>query len=847
MKRFTLLGFGLMLCTLVFADNVVNIPQTITQPNGQVINCLGSGDEFYHWLHDANGYTIVLNPQDGYFYYGIRSGDDVVPSKWVAGVVNPALVGLEKGVKISEALYAERRAKFETPLKSVNGSPTKGLVNSLCIYISFADDSVFTQTRAYFKDMWQATGKFSVQDYFKEISYHTLDLQIRHFPDSPDTLNLCYKDSHPRRYYLPKTNSNPDGYDGDNGVREHTMLKNAVESILSQIPADVDVDMNDDGLVDNVCFVIQGNSSAWADLLWPHAWSLFTYDVRIKGAKIGSYFLTMENGFGAGTMCHELGHVFGAPDLYHYASSGKTGPDAVGGWCLMCGSANPPQSICGFLKLKYNHWIMDLPEITESGVYSLKPTTEPENNLYKIKSPFSKTEYFVLEYRKREGRYESSIPGTGLLVYRINPGAGNGNAGGPPDEVYVYRPGGTITEVGSLNAAAMVAPTRTSIGDKTDPNAFLWNGGQTGPGGLDLFNVSTAGDSISFEVTIIHLFPPTELNYNPGTGILDLTWRPSMVDGLTNYIVYRNGERYGTTAQSTFRDNDVVEGQIYTYAVSAYYEGDYTGESVKSNEVTYSPKGIQNLPYKEDFELASHGWKIKGSVEGFRWGDATSLTMQTTNTTKFLGANSVVAGAGTKCTDYAITPRLNLVNKTVVYVHFDYSLKRWQQLDHLKIFWRRSQTESWMPIIDMPTSGTGAGFRWRKYNLELPADSYFPAAQIGFQYDDGNDLGYGAAIDNVVIDEIATSGIEANAESLAVSLFPNPAGDQTTLQITGNNGGQVNLRLISADGRTLWSKANHYPASGQETIDLKGISKGMYYMIVETAGEVIIRSLVKQN
>ena len=98
----------------------------------------------------------------------------------------------------------------------------------------------------------------------------------------------------------------------------------------------------------------------------------------------------------------------------------------------MCGSADPPQSICGFLKLKYNHWISELPEITESGVYSLKPLSQPTNNLYTIASPFSRTEYFVLEYRKREGRYESSAPGTGLVVYRINPGAGNGNAGGPP-------------------------------------------------------------------------------------------------------------------------------------------------------------------------------------------------------------------------------------------------------------------------------------------------------------------------------------------------------------------------------------------------------------------------------
>jgi M6 family metalloprotease-like protein len=845
MKRILLITLGLALSIFIFADNLKNIPQTITQPNGKILKCLGSGDEFYHWLHDANGYTIVQNPKDGFFYYGIRSGETIIPSAYVAGTVNPAKVGLEQGVKISERLYDERRAKFQNPLKATMSAPTKGLVNSLCIYISFADDSLFTRNRAYFKDMWSATDKSSVQDYFKETSYNLLNLEIYHYPVSPDSVTVSYKDIYPRNYYLPKTTTNPDGYDSDAGNREHSMLKRAVEFVQNQIPANVDVDKNKDGVVDNICFVIQGNSSAWADLLWPHAWGLYSFDVRVKGARINSYFLTMENGFGAGTMCHELGHVFGAPDLYHYGNSGHTGPDAVGGWCLMCGSADPPQSICGFLKLKYNHWIGELPEITESGVYSIKPLSEPSGNLYKIASPFSRTEYFVLEYRKRTGRYESSAPGTGLVVYRINPNAGNGNAGGPPDEVYVYRPGGSLTEVGSLGSAGMVAPSRTAINDKTNPNSFLYNFGEGSPGGLDLFNVSAAGDSISFEVSIIHLFPPTELSFTPADRWVDLSWQPSLAQDLRTYYVYRNGSRYATTTFSTYRDTAVVEGQLYSYFVTAFYQGTYNGESSKSNEVSYSPRGIQSLPYKEDFEQPGHGWKVKGNVEGFQWGDATSLAMETINTTKFLGANSVAAGNNTVCSDYAVTPRLNLYNKTKVFAHFDYSLKRWQQLDHLKIWFRRNQTEMWIPIIDLPTSGFGQGFKWKKYNLELPADCYTSEAQLGFQYDDGNDLGYGAALDNVVIDEVATSGIENNPENFSAKLYPNPAENETTLEISGSLAAQVTIKLISVDGKILWSKVSENQPLKQETISLKGISKGMYYVVVEASDEVIIKSLIK--
>ncbi len=847
MKRFTLLVLGLLLSRLMFAAYQENVPQTITQPNGKVIQCLASGDEYYHWLHDAKGYTIVMNPADGYFYYGVRSGETVIPSKYIAGTINPALVGLEKNAKISETLYAERRNMFEAHFKSTTGTPTRGLVNSLCIYISFADDSVFTHNRAYFKDLWSASTHSSVADFFKEISYNTLDLEITHFPVSPDSITVCYKDIHPRNYFLPKSATNPDGYDGDNAEREHGLLKRATEYVQNQIPTSLNVDMNDDGIVDNVCFVVRGPSSAWADLLWPHAWSLFTYDVRIKGAKINGYFLTMEIGFGSGTMCHELGHVFGAPDLYHYSTSGKTGPDPVGGWCLMCGSADPPQSICGFVKYKYNHWVDNLPEISKSGTYSLKPLSQPTNNLYKIKSPYSKTEYFVLEYRKKTGRYESSVPGTGLVVYRINPGAGNGNAGGPPDEIYVYRPGGSLTAVGSIGSAALSAPSRKAISDKTDPNAFLYNGGAGGPGGLDVSNISAAGDSISFQVSIINLFPPTNLIYYPGTGVVDLQWTASAAADLKGYNVYRNGVLYGSTTQTTFRDNDIVDNTTYIYGVSAIYEGQNSGESVQSNEVVYTPKGIMTLPYKEDFELISHGWQIKDDVEGFQWGNDSSLLMVGENKTRFIGASSVAAGVGTKCTDYAITPRLNLFGKAQVFAHFDYCLKRWQQLDHLKIYFRRSKSEAWIPIIDMPTSGIGAGYKWRKYNLEIPSDSYTAGAQLGFQYDDGTDVGYGSGIDNVVIDEVAASGIEENLVGLAVNIYPNPAGDETTLEISGNVSGEATLQLITPDGKAVWTDIRHDFTSGQEKISLRGLSAGVYYIVVETGNEVTVRSLIKQN
>jgi len=127
-----------------------------------------------------------------------------------------------------------------------------------------------------------------------------------------------------------------------------------------------------------------------------------------------------------------------------------------------------------------------------------------------------------VEYRKKEGLYEVNTPGSddGMLVYRIN-GNINGNANGPPDEVYVYRPGGTTTDNGNLTQAIFSAETgRTEFNDSTDPSSFLYGGS---PSGLNIQDIGPAGDIIEF--TYWNIFIQTDIvgieNDNDGDGILN--------------------------------------------------------------------------------------------------------------------------------------------------------------------------------------------------------------------------------------------------------------------------------------------------------------------------------------
>ena len=64
-SKFVLLFAVLMINVfLAGAANYRFLPYTIKQPDGKSIACFVSGDEFFNWLHDKDGYTIIQG-EDG--------------------------------------------------------------------------------------------------------------------------------------------------------------------------------------------------------------------------------------------------------------------------------------------------------------------------------------------------------------------------------------------------------------------------------------------------------------------------------------------------------------------------------------------------------------------------------------------------------------------------------------------------------------------------------------------------------------------------------------------------------------------------------------------------------------
>jgi M6 family metalloprotease-like protein len=513
----------------------------VVQPGGDTLRCFASGDEYYNWLHDAAGYTIKRNALTRFYEYATLKQGIVTCTGAIAGRVNPASLGIARNAIAPPQDREKLRVNALKRLSASAGGPSVGTLQNLVIFIRFSDQGEFAEPHSAYTEMFNGTSPSSTSllAYYREASYGQLTITSLFYPLPSGEGIASYQDPHTRDYFLPyDAGSNPGGYLSEGrGGREDSLLLRAINAVRSQIPDSLNIDSNSDGIIDNVCFIIQGETAGWADLLWPHRGSLA--GGSINGKSTGDYTLNIQ-GFidieGSSVLCHEMFHTFGAPDLYHYSYDGM---EPVGGWDIMAYNTNPPQHMGAYLKFRYGHWIPSMPEITASGSYTLRPLTSSTDNCFRIASTQSATEYYVLEYRLREGVFESSLPGDGLLVYRINTAVdGTGNALGPPDEVYVYRPGGTPTENGDFALAALSAESgRTSFNDETDPSGFLSAGA---PGGLNLSSVGSAAGSISFTVNGPLPIVLSSITAAPSDGgTLVLRWTTSSETNNYGFIVER--------------------------------------------------------------------------------------------------------------------------------------------------------------------------------------------------------------------------------------------------------------------------------------------------------------------
>ncbi len=467
-----------------------DLPVLLVQPWGEALPALATGDEHRRRLHDASGHTLVNDPASGVWVYAEVEAGRLVPTAFVAGDLDPASVGLPPGLDLApEVARAAHRPLPRPAMRAPSRAPTSGALNNLVIFVRFADDAEFGEASATFDGLFN-TAAASLRSYYLEASYGKLAITTRFLPAPNAGAVVSYQDPHPRGYFRPYSAfTNPSGY-GDEWARydrEQALIRDATLSVQAQVPAGLDLDGDDDGQVDNVTYIVAGNADGWSDLLWSHAWELYQYSITLAGASVVTFNLVMRNQVDLFTLAHEMFHSLGAPDLYHYSLDRRV---QVGEWDLMeAGQGH----MSAWMKHRYGGWL-DLPTLAP-GVHTLLPLTSPTGAAGLIDLPGSATQKLVVEYRRKTGEFEGHVPGSGLVVYRVDASL-NGNADGPPDELYAYRVGGTLASDGLWWESYFTSDVgRAAFGPSTNPAPFLHDG-TIAP--VRLQGIGPAGASLTF-------------------------------------------------------------------------------------------------------------------------------------------------------------------------------------------------------------------------------------------------------------------------------------------------------------------------------------------------------------
>lgn len=460
---------------------------------------------------------------------------------------------------------------------------TQELTN-IIVFANFSDSegNFMENRRDTIIEMYNGTSIKSLSNYIYTISNRKIKVN-NYFPQDNNSVIIPYTLSKPRSYY--------------NSSREYEMIKEIINHI--SVDKSINLDRNNDGEVDNVTFIFSGSSSTMDDVFWPHK-SNHNNGSSINGKTVNTYNVHNEKSIfeevvsgKKGVIAHEFLHSLGLPDLYRASGVGTP----VGEWDIMATNSVFLQYPLAYLR---KDWV-GIDTINESGRYTLEPvSSNPDTQAFIIKTPLSEKEFFMVEYRKKGNSYkdelEGRIPGSGLIIYRVNT-AEDTNFSGNKDFLYIFRPGetGEGDAAGNIREAFLSEESgRTSYGT-SDMNAKITDGAITYSSGLNsgivIKNVSSAGDTISFDVELPDLSNDGVWNL-VGNGTVNSSDSDEFsmdVVGNEIYVTYSEGD-WNKALKATKYDgrnwvtlgnsiaNTTAEGKIRVYngvPYVLYNDGDY--------------------------------------------------------------------------------------------------------------------------------------------------------------------------------------------------------------------------------------------------------------------------------
>lgn len=479
-------------------------------PDGHVYISL-KGDENCKYGITDSGYTVLQNA--GFWYYACVNGKgDVFCSEYLLmqspdNTTKEFLSMTPKGLIPSASKEIQDTNRVISHSRNMGYGSVVGERKALVILMQFSDLS-FKYSSRDFDELFNMANytkdgaEGSVYDFYKFASYGQLELKS-------DVLG-------------PYTSRNKVSYYGGNsGVggqdkNPFALFQEAIEHAKKEVNF-ADYDCNADGYVDNVHIIFAGygeEAGAMSSAIWSHQMSFSP--ISVQGVMIDRYSCSPELRGNAGTgitrigvPCHEIGHALGATDYYdtNYQAGGQF--YGTGEWDVMAeGSWNnggiSPADFNPYVKV-YNYGWAHLKDLRLGEENVIKPSHNVDE-IYRISTNVS-GDFFLFENR-RNYKFNSHIPGEGLLIYHVGPDIDqkalyNTINTGFPQQCYPVCasssysvPTSSSSSYGNINSAGCPYPGvsgNTEFSSSSKPASYCFNGK---PSGIEVTGIKESGENI---------------------------------------------------------------------------------------------------------------------------------------------------------------------------------------------------------------------------------------------------------------------------------------------------------------------------------------------------------------
>jgi M6 family metalloprotease-like protein len=627
MKKYyyLLVSLGML---LLFPTIVLSVPAypglvKITQPNREEVSVYLRGDEKVHWMESPDGYSLLYGDDKYIVYATTDEAGNMISSPVVfrnselrLSATDNALTGIRKNLRYSASQINMLKEIWNFANRSIEDASlraTTGTIRAICALVDFPDKS-FKKTKEEFEQLLNQTGynlggaKGSVRDFYSENSYGKMELEI--------TVVGPYTAENNLGYY-----GDPVGNASDNYSHISELAKSVAAYAFSQPgidPADYDNDNND--YIDAFHFIYAGfgeEAGGGTGAIWAHESGIYPA-ISIGSKRLNVYSCSPELRGNIGTgithigvICHEMGHVFGAPDFYD--ADGDTGGSftGTGNWDLMAGgswnnSGASPAHINMYQKIQLG-WVnpvtLDAPQTITNMPNSA------ENATAYIYNTSVQGEYYVLENRQKKG-FDAYVPGPGLLIYHVSVEnrdiSSNRVNSTHPQKMYPVCASSTYqtpdtrpASYGNINTAGCPFPgtsRKTAFTDYTTPSAITWTGTHSSK---PITGITESNGMISFKFMQPDAEPVNGFSLTRDENNVQLSWnKPN--DNVSGYNILRNNQliiKLMGANNTSYTQYNVSPGD-YSYCATAYYEQDESSPSCQSIRIEGNPNehpGVRNL------------------------------------------------------------------------------------------------------------------------------------------------------------------------------------------------------------------------------------------------------------